>query len=176
MGVFKDRTSEEKVMNNGQNAKIIVYNGCNDITVEFEDETIVEHRSYRDFKKCNIVNSNYKHRLGEEKIMSNGQKAKLINYNNYSYIDVMFEDGTVVRDRTYAHFKNGLIRNPNYNPKSKLGEERIMHNGQKATIINYNGCYDVDIEFEDGTKVKNKEYSAFKKGYVRNPKIGRAHV
>ena len=156
---FKNRIGEVCTMTSGEKAKLIVYRKYSDVDVEFEDGTLVEHINYGSFKKGKVLNSKsyYKLRLGEEKIMSNGQKAKLINYNNYSYIDVMFEDGTVVRDRTYAHFKNGLIRNPNYNPKSKLGEERIMHNGQKATIINYNGCYDVDIEFEDGAIVDYKK-------------------
>lgn len=48
-------------------------------------------------------------------------------------------------------------------------EIRTMNNGQKAEIIEYRNCYDIDIRFEDGTVVLHKDYSNFKKGAIKNP-------
>ena len=36
----------------------------------------------------------------------------------------------------------------------------------EATIIRYNGVHDIDVRFEDGTVVKHKSYSKFKKGGI----------
>ena len=43
----------------------------------------------------------------------------------------------------------------------RLGKTNIANNGQIMTIIKYRGCYDIDIQFEDGTIVKNKGYKDF---------------
>ncbi len=37
------------------------------------------------------------------------------------------------------------------------------------TIVAYRGALDIDVQFEDGSIVKNREYSKFKKGQIRNP-------
>ena len=39
------------------------------------------------------------------------------------------------------------------------------------SIIRYNSVHDVDIEFEDGTIVKNRSYKNFKKGRISHPKL-----
>ena len=39
---------------------IIEYRNCNDIDIQFEDNTIIKHKSYNNFKKGSIQNSNYK--------------------------------------------------------------------------------------------------------------------
>ena len=51
-----DRTGETRVNNNGEEMKIIRYANRNDIDVQFEDGTIVEHRKYKNFKKGKIKN------------------------------------------------------------------------------------------------------------------------
>ena len=103
--------------------------------------------------------------------MNNGKKAKIIYYNGFNDIIVEFEDGTVVRDRTYSAFKKGEIKNPNYNPNNKLGEECLMKNGLKAKIVVYRSTRDIDIEFEDSTVVEHKRYRDFKKGEIKNPHL-----
>ena len=44
-----------------------------------------------------------------------------------------------------------------------------MNNGQKAYIIEYRGCNDLDVEFEDKTIIKHKTYNNFKRGLIKNP-------
>ena len=52
---------------------------------------------------------------------------------------------------------------------SPLGETRKMNNGQTATCICYANYFDIDIQFEDGTIVRNIRKDAFYSGSVKNP-------
>ena len=38
----------------------------------------------------------------------------IIEYRRNDDIDIQFEDGTIVKNRTYRRFKEGKIKNPNY--------------------------------------------------------------
>lgn len=54
-------------------------------------------------------------RVGEVNRSKAGQLMKIIAYRNAMDIDIQFEDGAVVRNKSYGNFKNGHIRN--YNSK-----------------------------------------------------------
>ena len=57
MGKKDDRLNETRINNDGEEMRIIRYDGNADIDVQFiKDGTIVEHRQYVDFKKGNIKN------------------------------------------------------------------------------------------------------------------------
>lgn len=53
----------------------------------------------------------------------------------------------------------------------RKGEVSRANNGMLMTIIRYGNTGDIDVEFEDGTVVRNKQYAAFKKGKIRHPSI-----
>ena len=53
------RIGEEKIANNGQKMKITDVFGRDNITIQFEDGTIVTNKWYRDFQKGEIENPNY---------------------------------------------------------------------------------------------------------------------
>ena len=55
-----------------------------------------------------------KNRVLETNIANNGQVMTIIGYINGNDIDIQFEDGTIVKNRTYRRFKEGKIKNPNY--------------------------------------------------------------
>ena len=40
---------------------------------------------------------------------------KIVGYDGADNISIQFEDGIVVHGKTYANFKRGSIRNPNFN-------------------------------------------------------------
>ena len=163
-----NRLGETRMMNCGMEATIIRYENARDIDIRFEDGTVVEHRQYDQFKKGGIANPNIKtSRLGETRMMNCGMEATIIRYNTSKDIDVRFEDGTIVKHRTYDKFEKGKIANPNFNPR--LGETRMMNCEIEATIIRYGNATDIDVRFKDGTIVKNRTYSAFKKGNIVNP-------
>lgn len=52
----------------------------------------------------------------------------------------------------------------------RIGETNVMHNGEKATIIEYRSAMDIDVQFEDGNIVKHRPYYNFKNGSIGNPK------
>ena len=170
-----DHTGEVRRMNNGMMTKIVAYRNSKNIDIQFEDGTIVYHKRYSAFKKGNITNPNYNklqiYRLGELLKMNNGMMAKIITYRSCSDIDIQFEDGTIIYHKQYDSFKKGNIANPNYNKLqiSRLGEVWKMNNGMMAEIIAYRNNTDIDVQFEDGTIVYHKQYSALKKGNIANP-------
>ena len=109
-------------------------------------------------------------RLGETRMMNCGMEATIIRYGKAIDIDVRFEDGTVVKHKSYGKFKKGGIANPNIKA-SRFDETRMMSCGIEATIIRYGGATDIDVRFKDGTLVKHRQYREFKKGKIANPNI-----
>lgn len=173
---------ECRMMNCGMKATIIRYGAYNDIDVEFEDGYVATNKKYSSFLKGQIDNPNVEDKrlkhtreklVGETRIMSNGQRCTIIAANGVRHIDVMFDDGTIVEDRVYDQFIRGYIVNPNvgsqiYSP-DRIGEKRLMNNGQEAEIIAFRHCDDLDIKFEDGGIARNTTYSSFCKGSIANP-------
>ena len=51
----------------------------------------------------------------------------------------------------------------------RTGEALKNNNGRLMKICSYNNSNDIDVCFEDGTIVKHKHYSAFKKGSIQHP-------
>ena len=54
-----------------------------------------------------------------------------------------------------------------------LGEQAKMNCGMLATITDYRDYQHIDLQFEDGTTVRNRKYSEFKKGNIANTNLGR---
>jgi len=52
-------------------------------------------------------------RIGENGINTMGSKMTIVNYMGTNNIDVQFEDGSIMNNCTYQHFKNGSIKNKN---------------------------------------------------------------
>ena len=174
MGKLINRIGETSLAKNGQIMTIIACRSAIDIDVQFEDGTIVLNKRYGNFKLGSIKNENlkspiFKNRLGATNTASNGQKMTIIKYNGLYDINIKFEDGTIVEHKTFSNFKRGKIDNPNFFKSKVIGEESIATNGQKMKIINYNGVRNIDVQFEDNTIVKHKNYYDFKKGIIKNP-------
>ena len=166
MATKTDRLGETRMMNCGMEATIIRYGTCADIDIRFEDGTVAVHKTYNAFKKGEIANQNIKaSRLGETRMMNCGMEATIIRYGKAIDIDVRFEDGTVVKHKSYSKFKKGGIANPNIKA-SRFDETRMMSCGIEATIIRYGGATDIDVRFEDGSVVEHKIYDNFKKGII----------
>ncbi len=173
MARFIDRTGETIMATNGQKMTIIEYNNYGDMTVQFEDGTILKHKNYQAFSQGQIANPNYglkSKRLGETIITQNGQKATIVEYFNCCNITVKFEDGTIVRNKMYNDFIKGIIRKSSKDAlKNRVGESNIASNGQKMTIVKYYSSNNITVQFEDGTIVKNRTYGNFKSGIISNP-------
>lgn len=116
-------------------------------------------------------------RVGTKIIASSGMEMTCIAYRRSDDIDVQFEDGSVVRKKTWASFCRGQISNPNVprsralrlNMSERIGAKSIASNGMEMTCIAYRNAKDIDIQFSDGTVVEHKAWAFFRKGYIRNP-------
>lgn len=51
---------------------------------------------------------------------------------------------------------------------NRVGQEALNNQGCMMTIIAYRNAKDIDVQFEDGTIVTNKEYKNFKNGEIKN--------
>ena len=95
--------------------------------------------------------------IGETVIATNGQKLTLLAWRNKYDIDAQFEDGYIKYKVAYGNFKKGNVKNPNllyYVKNNRIGEVGYSTKGQKMTIIGWNTCKDITVQFEDGTEVK----------------------
>lgn len=70
-------------------------------------------------KKFNEEYVLLRNRLGEVGFSNTSGKMTIVKYYRCDDIDVMFEDGTIVYNKRYSHFKDGCIRNPNYKYNKK---------------------------------------------------------
>lgn len=167
--ISNKKIGEIKLATCGMKMKIIAYRKTTDIDVEFEDGTIVKNKTYSSFKLGNIFNPTLKPTYLTEMVAKNGQKMKIINFRSYNDIDVEFEDGTILKNKSYQGFKLGKIKNPNYIDKKKYFIKAKCTNGLLMEVIDYRGQKDIDIKFEDGTILKNQNFNSFKKGFIRYP-------
>lgn len=111
-----------------------------------------------------------KDRTGETRMMKCGMEATIVGYRSNKDIDVQFTDGLIVKSKRYIDFKKGAIGNANIiRGQDRLNETRLMNCGLKATIIEYRGCADVDVRFENGAVRKNIIYKNFVNGAVSCP-------
>lgn len=187
---YKDYTGEVRIMSNGMQATIIAYRYDSDIDVEFEDGTIVTNKSYTSFRqgyikhpdpdKCFWKQQNDAHaakHIGEEKIMNNGMRAKIIDYKGRYDVDIEFEDGEIIRGICYSSWVKGESTHPTVKtPRAPrkpieelIGQTNTMSNGMQGTIVDARCASDIDVKFEDGEITYHSTYGAFKKGNVCHP-------
>ena len=88
--------------------------------------------------------------IGEVITANNGQRMTLIAYRGYEDIDVQFDDGTIITNRSYQWFKKGGIRNPNYIRSKGYTISELMYDnkGKKVSDLyryEYNGLYYKDL-------------------------------
>lgn len=164
-----DRVGEVNKANNGMLMKIVAYRSYDSIDVQFENGIVVNNKSYGDFKKGKINLPKALERVGEVNKAKNGMLMKIIEYRNAKDIDVQFEDGVVVKSKSYKDFKGGCIPHPKFSTKvckNRVGEVRRSNNGMLMKIIAYRSANDIDVQFEDGKVVKNSSYGNFKTGHI----------
>ena len=88
-------------------------------------------------------------------------KTLIRNINKNHHLNIS-EDIDLIRDR--------IIISQSYGKEFNIiGEKNMSNQGEPMTIVGFRNHKDIDIQFGDGTIVKNKAYSAFKNGQVGNP-------
>ena len=123
--VVHSAMGESKMMKCGMSATIIAYVNYDDISVEFEDGTIVEHIRKDKFTNGTIKNPNipaekgistakavYARKdsyVGKTNVMNCGLKATVIEDFGCKDLTVQFEDGLIRKHRRRDHFDLGKI-------------------------------------------------------------------
>ena len=171
----------EKVMSCGMKATIIAYRNNVDIDIQFEDGTVVEHKTIHSFKTGYIKNPNIDNymsktgRVGDRSIANNGMGMTIIKYISRDNMTVRFDDGFVKEGISYSNFINGRVAHDGistmverYSSKH-LHERKKMLNGLWAEIIAYRSSKDIDVRFDNGVVVSNRSYSRFNKGLIVLP-------
>lgn len=174
---------------------IISRRNKNDITVQFEDGTIVSGTTVKRFTKNEIGNPNVsrieaerKKKEGTSAIDSHGNRMILIEYKDSEHCRIRYEDGFEVQNKKYTDFIN-----PNHifqerasfetirakeerkriaaeaSNRITVGSTAFAKNGQEMKIIRIREGNRCDVMFEDGTIVKGKSISTFSKGKILNP-------
>lgn len=185
---YSDRIGKKQKMNCGMYATITAYRKSNDIDVQFDDGACVSNRLYQDFLRGEIIHPDLKKDMtiyiGQTKMMHCGMNATIVEYKSSCDIDVRFDDGIIVHQKSLSAFKGGRILHPKFkivntsntdditSPKIGrfvIGETRMMNCGLRAEIIAYRSSRDIDIKFEDGEVVTNKSYGNFCKSKIEHP-------
>lgn len=174
---------QSKMQNCGMIATCINYRRTDDIDVKFEDGTIVTHKRKGSFLKGSINNPNIVRGslLNVTKQMNCGMYATVIADRSCQDIDIKFENGDIVHNRSRGDFNNGEIACPSL-PKyyscrrHRIGETRTMNCGMQAKLICYHNYDDIDIEFEDGTIIEHKTITNFRLGNIDNPNFYRHNM
>lgn len=132
----------------GTNGKITAIQSRKDITVTFEDGTILEHVTWQDFQKQNLITDTERQRLqhiGETKQTKNGMTMTITDYYSTKDITVIFEDGTKAEHKTYHDFNQNTIPHPlypanntsRYNKPTKIGHILRKQIAYKYELPNY---------------------------------------
>lgn len=87
-----------------------------------------------------------------------GEIMTIIAYKGANDIDIQFEDGTIIYNRTFKNFNKGAIAKP---IGDRIGETSLSKKGEIVKIIAYRKSDDLDVEFPDGTVYKNANYHTF---------------
>lgn len=122
----KDLQGQCEMMRCGMKATVISDNGACDISVKFEDGTVVEHITRTKFRNKTIENPNLirqqlekkevkhgapakKSYVGQVKKMNNGHTATIIEDFGCNDITVQFDDGLIRKHCRRDKFKEGKI-------------------------------------------------------------------
>lgn len=175
-----DRTGEIVYNKYGDKTEIVKYENAARVHVKVNDKIVITN--YNTFLKGNITGKgSVRSRTGTingkklESIALNGQKMYLREYINKKNCTIEFEDGTIKHNVVYDAYRLGKVRNPNCDTKmlkarnKHLNETREMLNGMMAMISWWNGCMDIEVQFEDGTYKEHCTYNNFKRGSISHP-------
>lgn len=151
----------ERKSRDGYTAKVIQYKNSNDFTIEFEDGTTKHFSSWKNFNKGNFTyerKNNYQISDGEienrKKITiknKEGYSMRLFAWRSYLDVDVIFDDGSIVYNKSYDILQSGAIRHPVYGclPLKKLEQLESFDTIKK--VLRYKNKNDMDVEMYDGT-------------------------
>ena len=128
----EERLGQESYNSSGDLMRIVEYNNCKDIIVEFQDDNKYKTKtSYGHFLHGEVKNRGKN--VGETNINCQGETMTIIRYNNNVNVVVQFSETGSVKTCRYDAFKNGQVKDDYF--KDIYGVACV---GKTATI-NENG-------------------------------------
>ena len=106
-------------------------------------------------------------RIGEKVTTNEGYEAKILNYRKATDIDIIYEDGYIAYNKTYAQFKKGSVSKYG-NFKNRTGEKAYNKQGYLMEIIRYKNARECDVLFDDGSIRYNIPYRYFNERSLEN--------
>jgi len=176
-----ERVGDTSTSFNGERMDIIEYFGANNISIKFQDGTIVRNKKYCNFKMGNILNPNFFKNtyLGMERVNNQGCKMKIIKYLDADNIDIKFldKDESIIKNTTTGRFKEGSISNPYFKTLygiGYIGEVVSEPKSYRCWNSMITRCYNKKYQKKSPTYVgctvceEWHNYSLFKKWYDKN--------
>lgn len=170
-----DHLGETVTTKQGSVLELVVFRDYNDVDVYNRDtKRTTRHITYDTFRQGEVKAP--KNHISEMRRMKSGIRATIIDFNDENDIAVMLQTGLILKKQTYDDFLAGDIKLVGtYNPNlryDRIGEKRLSGSGKWMMIVGYRGTHHVDILFEDGFLVLDKDYRNFRIGEIQS-KIGR---
>ena len=137
----------------GTTITIIAFRNSADLDVQFDDGTIVSHRTWQMFNEDKIQNPNKprkycvtESKIGETILHQLGISMKIIEYKNTDNITVQFDSG-YQRHCSYSNFKRGKIKHafPYTMGNITLIQPAYVFNGVGNFICTCNECHLSDV-------------------------------
>lgn len=135
---IESRIGETSVAANGQKMTIIAATDKRNVTVRFEDGTIVDRRSYQMFKEGHIENPNrtcrmieWEKQIGKEIRSKNGLFMKVLRdseeqANGTHSFDLESADGFIIRNQSSCDVKKGEVCHPAFSIQKTPSDKRIF--------------------------------------------------
>ena len=167
------RIGDTFVNGQGLTYKVIDFIDHDNVTIQFEDGTIIKNRSSGDVRQGISTNPNYDRYFGVSRFIRKlGCNATIISRNNNfaNKITIQDEHGTVYGNQRLSTFLNG-----GFNREMRIGERQKMNCGMSAEIIDIKTANNITIRFDDGSTVKTNSKS-FYAGTTKHPTIRKGYV
>ena len=155
------------------------------------DETLLEdkYKFKKPSKKKQTAEVDY---VGKTYRQKGERLATITAYRSQKDVDIQFEDGHIIESVSLIRVLNGSLLHPAVKEEQRLLKEKAleeehsnrkdryknkyigmtkkMNCGLNATIIDYNGCHDITIQFEDGYVRSGVRTDKFLSGKVARSK------
>lgn len=90
----------------------------------------------------------------------------VVHYENTKNVSVKTEEGIVIENLSLGNIKSGYVGGVKPN---RVGEKFKNNEGYIVEIIEYYDSSKVTVRFNDGTILRNRQYSGIKNGKITNP-------